>query len=149
MLDSKSLVGALALTAAFVLPANAQQTLTGYTGDVKIQGIVSGANTATVRAYVNGLKVAEAETGVTGDFTVSFQLDGALDQTAVVWFIPDDSNKVPEIVVLKESSAARRNGVWSPCLTRLRPSDVIIHNVTFLTQADLFATLEESDCWAQ
>jgi hypothetical protein len=143
----KRLVSALALFAALAVPAHAQQTLTGYTGDVKLQGSISGAMGATIRAYVNGLRVAEAESGPAGGYEITFELDGALDQTAVVWFIPDGDDKIPEILVLKESSAARRNGVWSPCLPRLKPADVLVHDVTFVTQKELFDSLAESDCW--
>jgi hypothetical protein len=145
--DVKTLARGLALVALLVMPAAAQETLTGYTGDVKLQGSISGASTATIRAYVNGLRVAESESGAAGGYEITLTLDGTLDETAVIWLVPDDSTKVAEIIVLKESSAARRNGVWSPCLRRLKPADVLVHDVTFVTQKDLFASLEESDCW--
>jgi len=146
----KRFVGVALATLALgtlALPALAQQTLTGYTGEVKLQGSVTGSNEAEVRAYVNGLLRGSTTSGPTGDYEITFELDGAVDQTAVVWFIPDNETKVPEIVLVKESSAARRNGVWSPCLKRLKAGDIVIHNVNFLTQRELFSSLEENTCW--
>ncbi len=128
-------------------PASAQDELTGYTGVVRVQGQLDGSPAATVRAYVSGLLVAEAEAGPTGSYTIEFEVSGAVDQTVVVWFIPSDEDKVPDLLILKESSRARRNQVWNPCLPRAKAQDLVLYDCQFKSEKDYFDALEGNDCW--
>lgn len=64
-----------------------------------------------------------------------------------MWFLSDQPGMVPEIVIVKESSSARRNGVWSPCLPHVKPQDVVLYNVEFKDEAALLSSLQDSDCF--
>ena len=135
------------LLASAVVSAKAQDALTGYTGTVTLQGSITGAGTATIRAYNNGLVTTNAESGVTGDYTVTFELSGERDETVVVWFLSDKSDMIPELLIVKESSLARRNGVWSRCIPRVKAQDVVIYNVNFRSEKDLLKSLQDDDCF--
>lgn len=65
----KGLVLATLLAAPAAL---AQDTLTGYTGQVTLQGSITGATTATIRVYNNGLVAASGASDVTGQYSISF-----------------------------------------------------------------------------
>jgi hypothetical protein len=137
---------ALCLSAAATM---GQESLTGYTGTVTIQGSITGSADTEVRAYVNGLMVESVRSDVTGTYTIRFDIDGSLDQTVAVWFIPDSEDMVPELVVVKESSAARGNQIWSPCLPRLKPGPSLIHDLKFKSEADFLKAMEEAECFEE
>jgi len=137
---------ALALTAGVAM---AQETLTGYTGTVTVQGSTKGSTDTEVRAYVNGLMVESVKADITGAYTIRFDVDGAVDQTAVVWYIPGDDTKVPELLVIKESSAARQNQIWSPCIPRQKAGASLLHDVEFKTEADFLKAMEEAECFEE
>ncbi len=139
----------LAALGVFVGIAAAQGTLVGYTGDVTIQGTVSGSGTAKIVAYNNGLPVATAESGFGGSFSVKVTLSGDRDETVIVWFIPEEEGKVPELLILKESSSARRFGIWSPCIPRREPTDILLYDVAFKTEKELLESLEGNECFGQ
>ena len=140
-----SMLFAVGLAVAASSP-RAQDTLTGFTGTVTLQGSIQGAGTADIRAYRNGLMVASAAPSITGGYNLRVDVDGGLDETVVIWFIPDN-DKVPEILLLKESSLARRNNVWHPCVPRLKADASLLYDVNFLVEKDYLQTLADSDCW--
>ena len=139
------------LLAALILApaAHAQDDLTGFTGTVNLQGAIDGANACEIRVYSNGGLVHEAASDATGRFDFRFDVSGSVDETLVVWFLPDSDERVPELLLLKESSNARRNAVWSPCVPREKPTDVVLYDVTFREEKELLDSLAESDCFEQ
>jgi hypothetical protein len=143
----KSLIVAILLGFAVAGTTVAQDTLTGYSGTVALEGTIDGANVAQVRVYQNGLMSAAAESDVAGAYNLEFEVSGQTDETVVVWFLPDTEGVVPTLLVLKESSEARRNAIWSPCVPRLKLSSTVTYDVKFLSDKDLLKSLQGSDCF--
>jgi len=146
--EVRSVLVSAAILVLFAGPAASQGGLTGYTGEVTMQGKIVGANKAQIFAYKNGFPVSSAESAITGAYSIKFEVSGQEDETVVVWFIPDNT-MVPELVILKESSNARRYGVWSPCLPRHEPEEILLYDVQFKTERELLKQLEGDDCFEQ
>ncbi|MFB3909232.1 MAG: hypothetical protein ACE15D_12600 [Candidatus Eisenbacteria bacterium] len=71
------------------------------------------------RLFVGGLPVSAAVSDTTGSFRLDFALSYGKDETAVVFWMPAHADLVPEIALLRESSADLAAGIWSPCVPRL------------------------------
>jgi len=137
----------IALALVTTVAAQAQDELTGYTGTVTLEGAITGANSAEIRVYSNGLLAVGGESDVTGRYMLEFDVSGSRDETVVVWFLPSEEGLVPELLVLKESSEARRNQIWAPCIPRAKAGASVGHDVVFQSERNLLKSLAKSDCW--
>jgi len=99
----------------------------GFAGasETTVSGMVVDSNgkplkDVSVKLYVGGLLLSEAVTSLDGGFEMYELIDYARDVTIDLWFVPTDPNLVMENVILKESSAAIENNLYSDCITRVR-----------------------------
>jgi len=82
-----------------------------------------------VKLYMGGLLVTEQLTSSDGSFEFTQLIDYGNDVTIDLWFVPPSDELVIENVILKESSSALQNGLYSKCAqrTRLDPlTDVVV-----------------------
>jgi hypothetical protein len=132
--------------------------LLGLTTMAHAQSMVDGSLTGTVtdpegvgqggvqvKVFVDGFVRGSAVTGGTGQYDLTYRYDQLGDQTIVVWFLPQ-AGYVPEILVLRESTAAKQMGIWSPCLSRLTIAPSLQHDVTVYTESGKFDALSQSEC---
>ncbi len=74
----------------------------------------------TVKLYIGGLLVSEMMTSIDGSFEIVELIDYGRDVTVDMWFVPADDTLVMENVLLKESSSALQNRLYSSCVARVR-----------------------------
>ena len=135
----------MSITAAAAGPGDTPPTQTtgaqttvrsGFAGksETTITGMVVAENGSpmldvNVKLYMGGLLVTEQLTSSDGSFEFTELIDYGNDVTMDLWFVPPTDELVMENVLLKESSAARQHGLYSPCVQRVRLdplTDVVI-----------------------
>jgi len=146
-----ALVAALVLVALCVPALGAGPSDTNPTGSRGTTRIMSGAGFAgteettvsglvvdadgkplvdiAVKLYVGGLLVAEVATSTDGGFELVELIDYGQDVTIDLWFVPPTDELVMENVLLKESSLALEQRLYSQCVSRVRLdpiTDVIV-----------------------
>jgi hypothetical protein len=100
-----------------------------------------------VALFAGGLEAASAVTDTGGAYSMEPRIDPSNDETVVVWFTPPRGmGLVRNIVVLKESRAARQAREFNPCLARVPLSDSTLVDVQVLDQQSYAAQIEESGC---
>lgn len=135
-----SLAVILAASPAFADPVEA--TFSGMTMDAEDLGLGG----VQVKVFVDGYLKGSAVSGADGSFDTTFRYDELGDQTIVAWFVPQQGY-VPEVVVLRESSASKELGLWSPCLPRVDVSASVSYDATIYDEKSKFAALGEQDCF--
>jgi hypothetical protein len=161
----------LALTAALALapvaraagPADTPPSTTGGptrlmtqssfagTSETTISGIVVGKGgkplvDVAVKLYVGGLLASEVLTSSDGSFEFTELIDYARDVTIDVWFVANDPELLMENVLLKESSAAVQNGLYSKCLRRVNLDPITDFVVRLVDQETRIEQLKRSGC---
>jgi len=109
----------------------------GGASETTITGLVTGKDGmpmdgVTVKLYVGGLLLSEAEVEVDGGFEINELVDYGRDVTVGLWFVPENPDLVMENVLLKESSAATAHGLYSDCIQRVRLDPITDVVVTIL-----------------
>lgn len=101
----------------------------------------------TATLFVGGLEEASAKTDTSGVYSMSHPIDRSADETVVLWFTPPRGmGLVREIVVLKESRAARETRQFNACMERVDLNDSTLVNIVVLNQQDYAQKLEDSGC---
>jgi hypothetical protein len=150
-------LSALAAGPADVPPATGAppRTLspTGFAGssETTISGLVVDASgrplgDVSVKLYIGGLLTDEIKTSSDGSFELVNLIDYGRDDTIDLWFVPPDASLVMENVLLRESSSAVKNALYSRCIPRvpLDPiTDVVVKLVDLSTKIRM---LEKSSC---
>lgn len=115
---------------------------TGFAGtsETTISGVVvdkDGRPLADVAAklYMGGLLVSEVLTSPDGTFELVELIDYAKDVTIDMWFVPAGEDLLMENVILKESTSARQNALYSKCISRV-PLDPITDFVVRILDLD-------------
>ena len=93
-----------------------ETTITGLVVDVAGKPLLD----VNVKLYMGGLLVAEQLTSSDGSFEFKELIDHGSDVTIDLWFVPPTEDQVMENVILKESSSARANALYSKCVARAR-----------------------------
>lgn len=135
---------ALALS-LFAAPSFAQDQVASFSGAVAdADGL--GIGGVQIKVFVDGFLKGGAVSGADGSYETSFHYEEFGDQTVVAWFVPQ-AGFVPEIVVLRESAAAKSLGLWNPCLDRVDLSPSVSFDATIYEEKAKFAVLGEKDCF--
>jgi hypothetical protein len=120
-------------------PASRVSRRAGFGGasETTITGLVTGKDGmpidgVTVKLYVGGLLLSEAEVEVDGGFEMNELVDYGRDVTIGLWFVPEDPELVMENILLKESSAAVEHQLYSDCIQRARLDPITDVVVTLL-----------------
>lgn len=97
----------------------------GGASETTITGLVTGPDgmpisDVTVKLYVGGLLLSEAPVEVDGGFEMNELIDYGRNVTIDLWFVPENPDLVMENVLLKESTAAVANELYSDCIQRSR-----------------------------
>lgn len=125
----------------------------GFAGteETTISGlVVDGSGTPlkdiTVKLYIGGLLVAESLTGTGGDFEIIELINYGDDVTVDLWFVPAAPDLVMENVLLKESSSAIQNGLYSRCISRVKLDPIVDVIVRIVDLDARNKQLEERGC---
>jgi len=99
-----------------------------------------------VKAFADGLLRADAVSDSSGRYALTFPVEVDADPSVIVWWLPEATGLVPELLVLRESAAARRLSLWSACLPRLELGPRLVYDVTLLGEREKLDALAASDC---
>jgi hypothetical protein len=115
----------------------AQRAGFGGASETTITGLVTDSagmpiSGVTVKLYVGGLLLSEAEVDPDGGFEMNELVDYGSDVTIDLWFVPEDPELVMENVLLKESNAAVQHELYSDCVPRVRLDPITDVVVTIL-----------------
>jgi len=134
-------------------PSTRLTTQSGFAGssETTISGLCvdkDGRPMADVEAklYIGGLLVSEVTTAPDGSFEIVELIDYGTDSTIDMWFVPAGEGLVMENVILKESSAALENALYSECVPRVRLDPITDFVVRILDLNSRVRMLETSDC---
>ncbi len=119
-----------------------EQILVGRVGDSKnnpIEGVM-------VKLFANGKLVGSTKTAASGDFELKVPLKLDADETVTIWFIPSTGNLMPKMVVLKQSAAAQKGGLFSPCIDQAKLSQQTRLDVRLLQEGEYIASLKAKGC---
>lgn len=101
----------------------------------------------TAILFVGGLEEASATTDTSGVYSIRHPIDMSSDETVVLWFTPPRGmGFMRDIVVLRESRAARETRQFGPCMPHVPLSDSTLVDVVVLDQQAYAAKLQESGC---
>jgi hypothetical protein len=134
---------ALGLIFSASMAGAAESNLSGQVADP--DGL--GLGGVQVKVFVNGFLKGATVSGADGGYDVTFKFDDLGDDTTVVWFVATDETSPPEIVILRESVAAKEAGLWSPCLPRVDIGTSISYDATIYSEDAKFEALGQSDCF--
>ena len=82
-----------------------------------------------IKVFVDGFRQTSAVSGDDGAYSLALSFDAEADPTVVVWWIPREAGRVPELAILRESARARALGIWSPCIPRLQAETEPVYDV--------------------
>jgi len=119
--------------------------------DAVLQGQVTdalgvGIEGVAVKLFRDGFLVTETTTDMDGNYELRFQYRPELDKTIVVWFLPQETDLVPEIVVLRESYDSKERRLPSPCLPRIELAPDMSLDVELKDEKAKLDSLSESEC---
>ena len=106
-----------------------------------------GVSGVTIKLFRDSFFVSEVTTDTEGHYRLPFSYNEDLDKSIVVWFLPQELDLVPEIIVLRESFQSKEMKLFSPCLPRLTLSEVITYDIELLDEKAKLKTLSESECF--
>ncbi|MBD3335858.1 MAG: hypothetical protein GF355_10115 [Candidatus Eisenbacteria bacterium] len=146
---------AAVLGAGLMIGAGLPSSATAQDGkvvDAVLEGVVTDVaggprSDVTVKLFNASFLVTEATTDETGRYRLRFTYNEALDKTIAVWFLPDDTALIPEIVVLRESFQSKERRLLSPCLQRVPLAAEMTVDVTLLDEKAKLKSLADSECF--
>jgi hypothetical protein len=103
----------------------------------------------TAKLFRDSFFVTETTTDIEGNYRLSFQYNPALDKTLVVWFLPQEAELIPELLVLRESFQSKEIKLLSPCLPRIEISEQMTYNTELMDEKSKLESLSESDCFKE
>jgi hypothetical protein len=99
-----------------------------------------------VLLFVGGLVKTTAVTDVMGDYQISYEIDYAKDESIVLWYAPGMPPWLPKAVVLRESSKAASNSLFSPCIPKIELKMAMKFDVSMVDAKTRTMQLAESNC---
>jgi hypothetical protein len=99
-----------------------------------------------VKLFADGLLVEVGHTTAAGSYELRLPLSVERDETVVMWFLSTTGSYVPQCVVLKESSQARKAGLFSDCIAEVRMRPQMRVDVTMVTESEFVASLKVKNC---
>ena len=100
----------------------------------------------TVKLYVGGVLLAEEITSSDGTYEIVELIDYGRDVTISLWFVSADPNLLMENIILKESTAAIEQRLYSQCVKRIRIAPLTYAPVKLMNLESRTRWLTESGC---
>ncbi len=100
----------------------------------------------TVKLYFGGVLLAEEITSSDGTYEIVELIDYGRDVTISLWFVSTDPNLLMENIILKESTAAVEQRLYSPCVKRIRIDPLTYAPVKLMDLQSRTRWLTESGC---
>ncbi|MFZ1947903.1 MAG: carboxypeptidase-like regulatory domain-containing protein [bacterium] len=113
-------------------------TVTDYAGK-PLGGVV-------IKLFADGDLVRAAHTTANGAFEMPMPLNVEGDETVVLWFVSTTEPLQPQFVVLKQSSRAKSNRLFSPCALSAKMRPQMRVDVRLLTENEEMAVLKGKGC---
>lgn len=139
-----------------VMTAGAQESLDPKEAGEKVEAVLDGQildalgieiEGVTVKLFRDSFFVTEVTTDIEGNYKISFDYDPALDKTLVVWFLPQEAELIPELLVLRESFQSKEQKLLSPCLPRIQLAAQMTKNIELMDEKSKLESLSESECF--
>jgi hypothetical protein len=99
-----------------------------------------------VKLFADGRLIEIAHTTASGSYEMKLPLSIEKDETVVMWFMASTDDLLPQCVLLKESAAARRAGLFSKCTPEVDMRPQMRVDMTLVTEAEFVASLKVKDC---
>jgi len=125
------------------------------TGMERVPGVMSGTITdeggaalsgINVKIFEEGLLLAEAVSGADGNYYLEFEFIPDIDWTLLTWFVPEEGDLLPNIIILRESLRSKDLGLWSPCLQRHELKARMRFDTVLLTDDTTLKQMSELEC---
>ncbi len=100
-----------------------------------------------VKLFADGRLIQSTTSTEAGSYELRLPVNMEADETVVVWFIPSRDNLLPKYVVLKESSAAHKAKIFSPCTEHVRIRPQMRLDVKLLNESEYVAALKVKNCF--
>lgn len=99
-----------------------------------------------VKLFADGGLVEVGHTTSAGSYEMRLPLSVERDETVVMWFVSTTGSLVPQCVVLKKSSSARKANLFSECTLEVKMRPQMRVDVTLLTETEVVASLKMKGC---
>ena len=100
----------------------------------------------TVKLFADGRLVEVGHTTSAGSYEMRLPLSVERDETVVMWFASTTGNLMPQCVVLKKSSSARKASLFSECTLEVKMRPQMRVDVTLMTESEMVASLKMKNC---
>jgi hypothetical protein len=87
-----------------------------------------------VQVFLDGFPLASARSDSLGAYRVVFPWSAGADSSVVAWWTAEETDLVPAVVVLRESAAARRLGLWDAAIPRIAAPAESVHDAVLRTR---------------
>jgi len=99
-----------------------------------------------IKLFAGGTLVHVGQSNASGGYEIPLPLNIEKDETVVLWFISTDRPLLPQRVVLKQSSYAKKNQLFSPCAIEVKMRPQMRLDVKLLDESQELAALKAKGC---
>jgi hypothetical protein len=100
----------------------------------------------TIKLFAAGTLVHVGHTTSSGAYEMPLPLNVEKDETVVLWFISTDRPLMPQHVVLKQSSYAKKSALFGPCALEVKMRPQMRVDVKLLNENEELAALKARGC---
>ena len=100
----------------------------------------------TVKLFADGKLVEIGHSSSAGSYEMRLPLNVEKDETVVMWFVPGTGDLMPQMVVLKKSSVASDNNLFSQCAVEVRMRSQTRVDVRLVNESELISSLKTKGC---
>lgn len=100
----------------------------------------------TIKLFAAGTLIHVGYTTSSGAYEMPLPLNVEKDETVVLWFMSTDHPLMPQHVVLKQSSYAKRNALFGPCALEVKMRPQMRVDVKLLNENEQLAALKARGC---
>jgi hypothetical protein len=120
----------LALLGAGPGGASAAAVLLGTVRDENGDGLPG----VRAQVFLDGYPLVSTRSDSLGAYRLVFPWVVAADSTVVVWWTAEETNLVPAVAMLRESTAAQRLGLWDTTIQRVAAPAESVHDPVLCTR---------------
>jgi hypothetical protein len=117
-------------------------TLSGKAANASGAGLPGVA----VKLFEEGFLQAETTTAADGAYTLGVNYIPDIDWTVIVWYVAQDPNLIPEIVILRESLRSKELDLWSGCLPRIELRPQMNYDAVLMNEEQKLDQMTKMDC---
>lgn len=99
-----------------------------------------------IKLFAAGTLIHVGYTASSGAYEMPLPLNVEKDETVVLWFISTDRPLLPQHVVLKQSSYARKSDLFGPCALEAKMRPQMRVDVKLLDENEEMAALKARSC---